>query len=255
MRHERLGIPGSWLKPQSTLEAIEDSLKNRDREGNEKTVREMLVFECCKVAGEFLYLDKTDLARHWAERVVEYADDFFFGSWRDRALTGNMHDEAPDRKWWDENATWNEPFDASLVWGSAIGNWNFLQKLGTYFHDDVTENVDQSEANWAWCLIVAGVLRQRDWDEMKALRKKIEKSRAKNEQLLLQFLEAILFGSDDQLATASKEYWQFFKKTDGKKKELFAPLAFYGNFLLRFAEKMGRQVSAPANVEDHLIRL
>jgi len=84
---------------------------------------------------------------------------------------------------------------------------------------------------------------------------RIRNGRRKREAALLLFLEAILTGTDTELAAASKAYFQHYKRNESRKEEIPERLTIDGSFLLHLAEHRGRSVPIPANIEPHIIRL
>jgi len=199
--------------------------------------------------------DDLEGTRDWAVRVMAFADDWFLGPWRDRAPSGNYHDQPPDRAWQDLNMPWQNEFQASLLWGSCLGEWERLGRLASSLRDDIMQDVEQTPENRAWLLIAAGIVRGRPWNEMKEMIDTVQDGRRKRERLLLDLLDAILHGDDSRLSETSTRYFQYFKKSESKEFSITAKVAIDGAFLLHFGRHQGRHVAIPSSVEDYIINL
>jgi hypothetical protein len=255
-RLERIGKDKTWIQVVLEPERLKEYLKLRkEKDVDLAVVREELISIASNCARGYFSLEDTKKCRSMAESVVEYADDYFFGDWRDLEPDQFPPVKPPFRKYWLYNLSWNYEFQPAYVWGSALGDWKFLKKLGGFFPDDLRLNVDQTPSNHAWMLIVAGVIRGRDWKEMKAFRETIEnsKARGKREQLLLAILDAILHGTDQQLESAASEYFKYFRKSDVKQIGSFTPLMSDGSFLIHFAKKQKRKIAVPEEIADYFI--
>src|SRR5262245_34776163 len=139
----RLGFTLDWFNPSRQVEGIYHALQFKDKAehlDNQHNVQSNLVTKATFAVVEFYYLDDLTSARHWANQLFGFVDSYFFGGWRDRAGTGEDGDEPPDRSWWDREARWHDELEGALVFGSALHQWDFLQKLGGYFRDDVCVN-------------------------------------------------------------------------------------------------------------------
>lgn len=257
-RYERLGIDPTWFDPEGSVSTVEHALTIAQSRPHKREVKYRLVDASRYAAIGFYYHDDLGATRTWSLKLLSYMDDYLFGEWQDFAPTGDKQKLPPDRNWWLSNLYfWKDEWEACLAWGSALGEWEKLAHLATYFRDGVSGNMEQTQANYNWHLLVAGVLARRPENELIPYREKIAegKGKEKREQLLLAFLDAIRSGSDQELASTSSEYFKYYLKTDGKKKEVSSPLMFDGSFLVHFAKRAGRTVPIPENIQDHLIAL
>jgi len=256
-RYQRLGVPSEWVTPDSIVARFTTFVQQSLEKPANYYVRHVLVTNSIYTSSMYLYQDDHLKAKDWAVKILPFMEDYFFGPWQDLAPTGEKRELPPDRNWWLSNLTWKDDWEGCLAWGSALGEWDKLTHLATYFRDGVGGDMEQTWANYYWHLLVAGVLTGRPESELAPYREKIAagKGREKREQLLLAFLDAIRRGSDEELVAASSEYFKHYLKTDAKKKEVLAPLMFDGSFLVHFAKRAGRTVPIPENIQDHLIAL
>lgn len=254
---QRLNIPADWMDLKWHEGVISSSqlsvLKNPLHDGYKQAMVSNVVFGCTIN----YYADEHWVVKKLAGILLDSFSDYLLGEWQDLAASGERQDEPPSRAWWRGNLNWKLGWDGCLAFGSALGEWDKLIRIASFFTDGVGGNLGQTDANYCWDLIVAGVLTDRPDDELAIYREKIAAGtgRDKREQLLLAFLDAIRNGSDQELASTSSEYFKHYLKTDAKKKEVLAPLMFDGSFLVHFAKRAGRTVPIPENIQDHLIAL
>ena len=238
------------------IDYIPKLLDLRAKETNPSYNRQSLIRISAEIASCYFMKEELGPARDWAARSLSYADDFFFGPWRDMIpYGGNSPLPPPHRQAWFKNEGWITELQVSLVWGSALGEWDFIRKLAGYFQDGVSGNCGQSESNYSWWLLLTGILQGRDPQELAPYREKIEngRGRARNEQLLLNFLDTICQGSDQEVHAASRKLFSAAAKQDFKNQDFFYPMLCEGSFLVHYTRHRGRPLTIPESIMDRIV--
>jgi hypothetical protein len=205
---------------------------------------------------QFLFLDDELNARLWANKTVNFGLEYFLGNWRSEIPSGDHYDKPPNREWWNVNASWNSEFTACALWGSVLGRWADLSNLAVYVTDESRIGVDQSPSNLAWLILVAGVLHGRPLTKMEHVGRIIMNSKRKREILLFRFLDSVCTGTDANVDHAATEFFKWYKSREWKStREMTKKVTADGTFLVHFAEHLGRTVSLPTSIVDHIVRL
>jgi hypothetical protein len=251
---ERMGCPTSLVGPEyinSLLESIQISIESEDREDLAPYRRSDLVTTGYLLVIEYYLVGDRTNAVKWAYNVLDFADEYFFGNWRDRIHSGNYHNDPPDRAWWDKYASWQPQFEACLLSVSCLTEWERLQKFASYFREDVDINIEQSPENRAWLLTVARALLGKSLDG--ELANVIKSGKRKREKLLLDFLEAVLSGDERQLNASAAAYFKYYLKSEAPKLDITKKVAIDATFLVHFAAHRGRKIEIPQSVQDHIV--
>lgn len=251
---ERVGWPADRCDPWACIRAVERNLAAVPRPTTINFIQATKAKESDIAAISFYFLEEFTLAQEWGDKVLMFGEEYFFGGWRDTWPSGEFSNEPPNPLYWRKLA-WQDEWLPCLLWGSVLARWETLTRLATYFADDIPVDIEQSDANRAWLLIVAGVLCGRAWNEMEHHTKMIGGSRAKREKLLLDFLDTILHADDEQLASTASAYFKYYKSTEWKKPFINNKIMLDGSFLIHFAEHRGRSIPIPSNIVDHVVRL
>jgi len=255
-RYQRLGISTGMMQISlDHIDYIPKLLDLRAKETNSSYNRQSLVGKSAEIASFFLMNEEPVSAKEWAVQALSYADDFFFGPWRDTIPYGNPPLPPPHRQAWFENEGWITELQVSLVWGSALGEWEFIRKIAGYFQDGVSGNCGQSESNYSWWLLLTGVLQGRDPQQLAPYREKIEsgRGRARHEKPLLEFLDAICQGSDQDVHATSRKLFAYVAKANFKNQDFFYPMLCEGSFLVHYARHQGRPLTIPESILDRIV--
>ncbi|QDU81678.1 hypothetical protein Pla110_34220 [Polystyrenella longa] len=212
----------------------------------------MLLLDTRLAAGYFLVQGDHTNARKWAAISVDAAETYFFGEWRDIQPSGNGSDQPPSREYQEINEHWVDSYDWSMCFIAALQQWDTFDRFAHILRDDVRLNIDQTEAHRAWWLYFCGRVRKRPQQEIAGFRQTVmEAKRAKTDQLLLTWVDALFEGSDDELQDAIKKYFQHHRRVESKKPGL--GLAIRGSILLHYGEHLGRQFSRPDNSDLYIV--
>ena len=79
------------------------------------------------------YSDEHALVKEHASQCIPELEEFFFGDWRN---TFQTPEKTIDPGWWKRRFIWMQLFEAAALWGSVLGRWDFLQRVGTFPEPD-----------------------------------------------------------------------------------------------------------------------
>jgi hypothetical protein len=260
-RHERVGLPEKWMEPDclnptNTIKSVANSFGVVERQDVINFLPSQRVLDSSFTAFRYYYHDDLPNTRVWADHTVSFAEAYFFGDWRDRALTGNGRDRPPNRDWWAVQAAWQDEFAAAVLWGSVLGCWGRLARIASAIRDEPRMELDRTDQGRAWLIVVAGHLRGRSWGELDPFIATIQTGRRKREKLLLAWLVAIREGDRGEVDRAANEYAKFYLRTEAKIPETPAKLMNDGSFLYHLVARAGSQVILPSAIaRDRLITL
>ncbi len=200
-------------------------------------------------------LDDYCAAKDWAKRTIEYADDYFFGAWRDEVPSGNNHREPPSRIWHDLHSSWVMPLQSALVAASALGLWERAERFATYPREGIRENDGISAACDSFWLYFCAVLRGASQETVAKHSTAVLEQGNKSDRLLLAFADAVRGADNKALQKAADEYFKHYKRVEAKKQYISSKLAMDGSMVLHWARHLGRTVVVPNEVRDHIFEL
>ena len=253
-RYRKVGLTRDRLDPEYTETKIAEwSAKAAQIGDNTDMRKELLVTHGNCLVLEYFFLDQMEEAANAMDRVLDYAEDYFFGDWRDRVPSGNHKDQPPSWRYQAIHSLWCMELTTSLVWCACRGDWQRAKKFATYPCDEIQLDPDQSPENRAWLLYLCGVLTGRTEGETAVYVASIEGGKRKREKLLLAFLQAILGSDDSGLKEAVAQYLKYYKGSESKSQDLTKKVALDGTFLVHYASYCGQAIKVPENVSCHLI--
>ncbi len=194
-----------------------------------------------------------DVAKKWGIKAIEMVEEYFFGEYLDRIPSGNHHDQPPDRAYYEQTAPWKSPFESALLWCSLLGEWDRLEKIAGYLRDDVKPDVEQSKENRAWLLLVAGVVRGRDYSELSSFSKTVLDGKKARERLLLWTLDAIVEEAPEQASGFLADYAKRYLKTELPKHDITTKIALDASFLVHWASYCDVEIDVPEKLKPHIV--
>jgi len=239
---------------QSERRRIEHSRRlELEGKGQTEYIKQDYVFDCAMAVMRRYLVDDYQEAREWAEQLLDYAEEYFFGRWREEVpLPGG---KPPSREWRDLRESWVMQMQAALLCSAALGDWDRFHKFAGFPRDDIREDEGISAACDAFWLYFCGLVRGRPRDEIESFRERVFKEGKKLDKLLVAFVEGVVEGDDQSLQEAADAYFKQYKRTQAKKDYISSKLALDGSIVLHYARHLGREVSVPEKVRDHIFEL
>ncbi len=253
--YERVGWPREWISIELSNKGLRRWIEGPAKEGLLREHVGGVASYCSDLAFSHYLLDEIKEARQYAVQLLDATDEYFFGDWRDRAKPRDIEPGESNRDYWHRHAVWRDKFREPCMWASCLGAWDRCRRWAAYLRDDVTFDVEQSAEDRAWYLIVAGVLLDRPWADMKPFVETIESGRRKREKLLLDTMRPLTAGDNAAFNDALAKHLSHYKSTDAKKRNMYERLAIDGTFLINLARHRGLEPRIPDRVKDHIVDL
>ncbi|MEM9251916.1 MAG: hypothetical protein AAGB29_06160 [Planctomycetota bacterium] len=200
-------------------------------------------------------LGRRDIAREWALKNMEVVEEIFFGEWQDRVGSGNYGKELPNREYWRRVQAWKSYIEHALLWGSVLGQWDRLAKITAYLPDDIGADIDQSDENRCWLLLLAGVVSGRNYHELGGFSQCVLNGKKVRERLLFWTLDAILEQASEQASDYLNDYTKRYFKVEYPRHDISTKIALDASVLVHWAEYSDVELQVPDKLEPHIVRL
>jgi hypothetical protein len=256
LRVERVGWSRELCDPEASRKSIEKNKRPPQDVCDIQYQKETDLH--CKIllALKHWLLEQILEAKEAAREAVSSAEEYFFGEWRQILPAGNRRELPPDPEYFHRHAAWAHSFyPGATMWAACTGDWQFVKRLSGYVTRDCKLDIDQTNENRAWLLILAGSLRGDSLVDYRDERGLIVSGRAKREKLLLVLLESILDPSPARVESATKDYFKHYSKVEAKRQLITSKVAIDGSILVQFAERRGTPLPIPASLDDYIVRL
>lgn len=248
--YEKFGLDKRVLSTNYEIENLNESLSftRTDKAWLITVHKETTIFSSSFISFRFYLLDEKKKAMEYAQSLLGYAIEFFFGSWRSLVQRKNSKKNIKFGLWMDE-------FRETIFWGSCLEEWKKIAKIAEYPDDECLLEPEEKKETRAWLLLLAAVLRGELFQAQQRYIDAIEQGRQKREKLLLTVLRTILEGDVEKLNQELKTYLQHYKKKEFPKDSIPEKLAIDGTFLINYARHRGLAVEYPPEFEDHIVKL
>lgn len=198
------------------------------------------------------YSDEHAIVREHASQCIPEMEEFFFGDWRN---TFQTPEKIIDPGWWKRGLIWMQLFEAAVLWGSVLGRWDFLKRVG-YFPEpdgcisDGYRAVDR-DLYVAW----AAFLRGASAEEIEPLLEQVQSGRSRPAKLVLTLIRAGLSKDAAAFQKALVKWLEHYRKEEFPKEKVTKKITIEGTFFVHWAEKEGLPVTVPPEFTDHIVRL
>ena len=198
------------------------------------------------------YSDEYGLVKEHANQCILELEEFFFGDWRH---TFQTPDKAVDPNWWKRRFIWMQAFEAATLWGSVLGKWDFLKRIGRFPEPDscVSDGYRAADRDFyvAWGTFLHGA----SSSEMEPLLERLRSGKSRSCRLVVALLRAGLAHDAAALQTALEAWLKYYRKEEFPKEKVAKKITIEGTFFVRWAEKERLVVNVPPEVRDHIVRL
>ncbi len=198
------------------------------------------------------YSDEGMLAASHARECITESDEFFFGSWRSEFTTPG---KIVDAEYWKRDFDWMEIFEAALLWGSVLGEWEFLKKVGTFPEPDCCFSGDYKAQDRDLYVALGAFLREAPPAELDALLEQAAAGPKKSCKLLVSAIRTCLARDTALLQKTLVEFLKLYKKNEFPKEYVTKKISIEGTFFVHWAEKEGLAITVPPEFADHIVRL
>lgn len=250
--YEKLSLrPGMWDTSEKKL-MVETCQKPSSDYYDRAWDKESLPRSRSILALAHYYSGEHGNVREHASQCIPEMEEFFFGDWRNTFQSPEM---TVDAGWWKRKFIWMQLFEAAVLWGSVLGRWDFLKRVG-YFPEpgscisDGYRAVDR-DLYVAW----AGFLRGASAEEVEPLLDQVQSGRSRPAKLVLAIIRAGLSKVEGTFQKALVDWLKFYRKEEFPKEKVTKKITIEGTFFVHWAEKEGLPVTVPPEFADHIVRL
>ncbi len=198
------------------------------------------------------YSDEHGLVKEHVDQCIPELAEFFFGDWRN---TFQTPEKTIDPSWWKRNFIWMQLFEAAVLWGSVLGRWDFLKRVG-YFPEpgscisDGYRAVDR-DLYVAWAALMRGA----SAEEIEPLLEQVQSGRSRPAKLVLAMIRAGLSKDGGAFQKALVKWLEYYRKEEFPKEKVTKKITIEGTFFVHWGEKEGLPVTVPPEFADHIVRL
>ena len=150
---------------------------------------------------------------------------------------------------------WMQLFEAAVLWGSVLGRWDFLKRVGSFPESDSCISDGYRAVDRDLYVAWAAFLRGAPAAEIDPLLEKVQSGRSRPAKLVLAMLRAGLTRDGGALQKALVEWLKYYRKEEFPKEKVTKKITIEGTFFVHWAEKEGIPVTVPPEFVDHIVRL
>jgi hypothetical protein len=251
--HERLRLrPAMWNTERGTrsVELCQQSNPQasdyeRAWDKNHLTVARMVL------ALRYYYSDEITLAKAHAADCLLEIEDFLLGPWRAQFRTP---DGQIDPAWWRQRLIWIHAFEGALLWGSVLGRWDFLARVGGFPEKDAClsdgYNARYRDLFVAWGAFLRGVT----GGDLEILLSGPSEGRGAC-RYSARLMQAAATRNAAAFQTGLDKLLRHYREHDFPKEEITKKVSIEATFFVHWAEKEGLSVTVPSQSTDHIVRL
>jgi hypothetical protein len=252
---DRLGLLPQWSKPEVWLQSLDinkqpfyPGASDTERAGRKDSVcdkRSLLALAC--------YFDEQpEQARVRGKEFITESEEFFFGEWRNTFITPEGQ---RDPTWWKRKFGWIDTFEAALLWGSVLGEWDYLKRVGGFPEADSTPGFDCKPQERDLYVAIGALISGASASDLSSKLDKAATGSRKSCKLLVGVARACITRDSVIVNKCLKEYLRHYKKNEFPQKDITKMISMLGTFFVHWVEKEGLPVGVPPEFADHIVRL
>lgn len=198
------------------------------------------------------YAGEIELARDHGGKCVDESAEFFFGAWRSTCKTP---ENRLDHGWWKREFMWIPIFDCALLWGSVLGKWEMLGKIGAFPESDSYISEDYIRHDRDLYVAIGRLLCGDPKHDLEDFLRLAEGGPRAYCRLLASVIRAALAREVGQLQARLTKFLQHYQSEEFPKDDFRAKISIHGTLFVHWAEKEQLGVIVPPQYEDHIVRL
>ena len=250
--YRRLGVGKSEMPIKIIMDGIKKSLEKLNKAKYPDDIISNLSARCDLLAFYFCYLEQFDEAKKYAQRMIDYTLEYFFGDWRNEIpIDGNPPDAELRKKY----EPWTRQFRPAIFWASCLGDWEKVRELAEYPTKQCPVGRYEPKLFCYWLLLLAGVLRGESLNSLQEYVDKVSKSRRRYYILLFNMLKAILDADSEHFNHELEKYLDYCNEHTFNRPEIDEKVSIDGTFLINYARHRGLKVEYPEKYKDRIVVL
>jgi hypothetical protein len=254
MLKERLNLLDEWSDVPKWLESVKiaqllhPNASDYDKawgKFNIADTRALLALVC-------YFAEDHQSAKLYGKQCLEDCNEFFFGSWRSQFITP---DKTIDAARWKRRFIWMQILEATLLWGSVLGEWEFLKKVGTFPEPDSCISDGYRQQDRDLYVAFGAFLRDASQMELETLLERAATGSRKSCKLLVAVIRACVARDTVLIQKSLVEFLKYYKKNEFPKEQITKKISIEGTFFVNWAEKEKLAITVPTEFLDLIVRL
>jgi hypothetical protein len=198
------------------------------------------------------YAGEIELARNHGKKCIEECDEFFFGDWRNTYKTG---ENQIDPGWWKRETEWMWIFECALVWGSVLGEWQFLAKVGAFPESDSYIFEDYIPQDRNMYVAIGRLLCDDSKNDLEDFLRLAEVGPRVYCRLLVPLIRAVLARDTNLFQERLTKYLRHYVSEKFPEEKFTSKISIHGTVFVHWAEKEGLAIKVPPEYADHIVRM
>lgn len=252
---ERLELLPEWSSPEGWVKSlkISEQPSRPNVPDHEKAFRRFSICEKkALLALSCYYAEDAEAAEKRGKEFLEETKDYFFGIWRKTYQTA---EKTVDPGWWKREFFWISIFEPTLLWGAALGEWDYLKRVGTFPEPDCCPDLDRLPQERDLFVAIGGFISDAPTDELSHKLDNAKTGKSKLCNLVVEIVQACTARNPDALNKAMLAYLKYYKKTIFPKQSMSDKVSLFGTFFVHWAKKESLAVVVPPEFLDHIVRM
>ena len=252
--YERLNLKPNIWQTMHKIESVEIAKNIRpDADSYDRAWKKFELPDCLHLLSlAYYYSDEKELTTEHANQCISELEEFFFGEWRNRF-------ETPEKKldpgWWKRGFIWMQLFEAAVLWGSILGKWDFLKRVGEFPELDSCISDGYRPVDRDLYVAWAAFLREASPNEIRPLLERVQSGKSRRCKLVLALLRAGLARDVAEFEKALILWFKYYREEEFPKEKITKKISIEGTFFVHWAEMKGLTISVPEDFVDHIVRL
>jgi hypothetical protein len=194
--------------------------------------------------------EQPTLAPQYGKQSLDATTEFFFGSWRETFVTEDGH---PDPKFWKREFQWMDAFEGALFWGSVLGDWELLEKVGAFPEPDSNISTGFKPQDRDLYLALGAFLFHAPEEVTESKLQKAAAGPKKSCKLVVEIIRACVVRDPKSLQKAYDDFLKYYKKSEFPKEDITKKISIEGTLFFHWARKEGLELRVSPEYSDHIV--
>jgi len=150
---------------------------------------------------------------------------------------------------------WIAIFDVVLLWGSVLGRWDLLAKVGEFPGPDSYITDEQTRQDRDLYIAIGRFLDGDPRGELRGLLASVEAGRRKFCRLLAKVIGAAHERNIYQMQQALNDFFAYYKSVEFPKEVITKKISIHATFFVHWVENEKLPIIVPKKYADHIVRL
>ena len=146
-------------------------------------------------------------------------------------------------------------YEAYLLWGSALGDWKFLRKVGTFPEADSCISMGWKAQDRDLDVAIGAFLRGAPPQELNRLLDQAAAGSKKTCKCMIEVIRACVAKNAPAIEATLATYLKTYRKADFPQSVMTKKISIFGTLVVHWADANTLQIQVPSEYADHIVRL